>query len=89
MAQIFAPNKQYSGVSAGVTFKNGIGATSDPYLIGWFKEHGYEAQEPKQEPKKKAKAQEDEQGKDEDSKDQDSKDENSEEDSGSAEEKSE
>lgn len=41
MAQIIAPNKDYTGESASVTFAKGVGETSDAYLIEWFKEHGY------------------------------------------------
>lgn len=41
MAKIIAPNKQYTGTSAGVDFIKGIGETSNPYLIRWFKERGY------------------------------------------------
>lgn len=41
MAQIIAPNKDYNGESASVTFVRGVGETSDAYLIEWFKEHGY------------------------------------------------
>lgn len=41
MAQIIAPNKDYIGESASVTFVKGVGETSDAYLIEWFKEHGY------------------------------------------------
>lgn len=41
MAQIIAPNKDYNGESASVTFVKGVGETSDAYLIEWFKEHGY------------------------------------------------
>lgn len=41
MAQIIAPNKDYTGVSASVPFVKGVGETSDAYLIEWFKEHGY------------------------------------------------
>lgn len=53
--KIFSPNKQYSGVSASVTFVNGQGETDNPHLIKWFKAHGYkvEAEEKKpEEPKK-------------------------------------
>lgn len=39
--KIFAPNKDYSGVSAGTTFVKGVGETDDPRLIDWFKDHGY------------------------------------------------
>lgn len=42
MAKILSPVKNYTGVSASVPFCNGIGYTEDEYLIGWFKEHGYE-----------------------------------------------
>lgn len=41
MAQIIAPNKDYTGVSASVPFVKGVGETSDSYLIEWFKTHGY------------------------------------------------
>jgi hypothetical protein len=41
MAQIIAPNKDYTGESASVTFVKGVGETFDAYLIEWFKEHGY------------------------------------------------
>lgn len=41
MAQIIAPNKDYTGESASVTFVKGVGETSDAYLIEWFKTHGY------------------------------------------------
>jgi len=39
--KIYAPNKDYCGVSATVGFINGVGETDDPDLIVWFKEHGY------------------------------------------------
>lgn len=42
MAKIIAPNKEFTGVSASVSFCNGIGETEDPRLIAWFKDHGYE-----------------------------------------------
>ena len=41
MAKILCPNKEYSGVSASVTFVNGVGETDNPQLIDWFKNHGY------------------------------------------------
>ena len=41
MAKIKAPNKDYTGVSASVSFSNGIGETNDPALIRWFRRHGY------------------------------------------------
>lgn len=41
MAKIIAPNKEYTGVSASVSFCNGIGETENYDLIEWFREHGY------------------------------------------------
>lgn len=41
MAQIIAPNKDYTGESASVAFVKGVGETSDAYLIEWFRTHGY------------------------------------------------
>lgn len=41
MAKIIAPNKSYTGISASIAFAKGVGETSDPNLIQWFKEHGY------------------------------------------------
>lgn len=49
MAKILAPNKRYTGISASVAFANGVGKTEDKHLIEWFKEHGYEIVEEKQE----------------------------------------
>lgn len=43
--KIFSPVKTYTGMSASVSFCNGIGETEDPHLIEWFKEHGYEVEE--------------------------------------------
>lgn len=45
MAKILCPNKEYSGVSASVTFVNGVGETDNPQLIDWFKNHGYTVEE--------------------------------------------
>lgn len=47
MARIIAPNRQYTGISASVEFKEGVGETSDPHLISWFKAHGYTVEKPK------------------------------------------
>lgn len=44
MAIIKAPNKEYNGISAGVTFINGIGETYSPHLMDWFREHGYKVE---------------------------------------------
>ena len=43
--KIYAPNENYAGSSAGVTFVNGVGETDNPYLIDWFKERGYRVDE--------------------------------------------
>lgn len=43
--KIFSPVKTYTGMSASVSFCNGVGETDDPHLIKWFKEHGYEVEE--------------------------------------------
>lgn len=45
MAKILAPNKSYTGISAGVAFSNGVGETEDKRLIEWFYSHGYEIEE--------------------------------------------
>lgn len=45
MKKIIAPNTEYNGESAGVTFENGVGQTDDPNLISWFKEHGYKVED--------------------------------------------
>lgn len=52
MAKIFAPNKQYTGLSASIGFVNGVGETEDKDLLKWFKDHGYDIAENKQEDKK-------------------------------------
>lgn len=46
MAKIYAPNKEYNGISASVTFVKGVGETDSPALLEWFKKHGYEVEEP-------------------------------------------
>lgn len=43
--KILAPNKQYNGISAGITFVNGIGETDDSDRINWFKENGYNVED--------------------------------------------
>jgi hypothetical protein len=45
MPKVFAPNKQYTGLSAGVTFVNGVGETDIPHVLDWFREHGYIVEE--------------------------------------------
>ena len=54
MAKIYAPNKEYTGMSAGVSFCNGEGETDVPRIIEWFKSHGYSVQEPVKVPENKA-----------------------------------
>lgn len=48
MTKILAPNKEYTGVSASVSFVKGVGETDNKHLIQWFKEHGYEVEEVKE-----------------------------------------
>lgn len=59
MAKIIAPNKDYNEESATVSFVNGVGETSDPWLISWFKSNGYEVQEDEKQVGDKAESQED------------------------------
>lgn len=50
MAKVIAPNKEYTGLSAGVAFANGVGETDNPHLLQWFESKGYEVEkEPEQE----------------------------------------
>lgn len=42
MAKIIAPNRSYSGVSAGVVFYDGEGQCEDVRLLDWFEVHGYQ-----------------------------------------------
>lgn len=39
--KIYAPVKDANGTWCSVRFTNGVGETDDPYLIEWFKSHGY------------------------------------------------
>lgn len=39
--KIIAPNKNYTGISAGVAFAKGFGECNDPRVIAWFENHGY------------------------------------------------
>ena len=45
MAKIYAPNKKYTGQSAGVSFADGMAETDDSWAIQWFKDKGYEVVE--------------------------------------------
>ena len=42
---VYSPNKDYTGVSASVPFCGGVGETDDPYLLDWFRKHGYTVEE--------------------------------------------
>ena len=53
MAKIYAPNERYAGVTAGVSFSNGVGVTEDKWLIQWFEAKGYKVVEEKKEIKEK------------------------------------
>ncbi len=44
MAVIYAPNKEYTGISAGVSFLNGKGETDNTRLLKWFAKHGYQVE---------------------------------------------
>lgn len=44
--KVYSPNKSYTGVTASVPFCGGVGETEDPYLLDWFREHGYAVEEP-------------------------------------------
>lgn len=45
MTKIYAPNKQYSGLSASVRFVDGVGETDNAILLEWFREHGYKVED--------------------------------------------
>lgn len=49
MAKIYAPNKQYNGISASVAFAKGVGETDNPTLLDWFRNHGYEVEDEQEE----------------------------------------
>lgn len=42
--KITAPNKNYTGESAGVNFINGEGIAKDGKSVEWFREKGYEVE---------------------------------------------
>lgn len=42
MATIKTKVPGFTGIRAGVHFKNGVGITNDRHLIDWFIQHGYE-----------------------------------------------
>lgn len=41
MAKVYTPLKDYNGISASVTFVNGVGETDNENLLEWFEEKGY------------------------------------------------
>lgn len=41
MTKIYSPNKEYTGISAGVSFVKGVGETDDNWRLQWFKNKGY------------------------------------------------
>ncbi|MGX8702068.1 hypothetical protein [Caproiciproducens sp.] len=45
MSKIYAPNEEYTGVSASVAFSKGVGETDNPALLDWFRSHGYKVEE--------------------------------------------
>ncbi|WHH58480.1 hypothetical protein [Petroclostridium sp. X23] len=47
--KVTAPVVGYSGVTAGVTFKNGVGETDNKWLATWFKEKGYKVENQEEE----------------------------------------
>ena len=52
MAKIYSPNKEFNGDVANVVFINGYGESDSPYLIEYFKKHGYVIKEDKKPIKK-------------------------------------
>ena len=55
MAKVFTPLKDYNGISASVTFVNGVGETDNENLLEWFEERGYTVEREKPKRTKKAK----------------------------------
>lgn len=41
MAKLYAPNKKYTGVTAGVAFAAGVGECDTEHLLKWFRTKGY------------------------------------------------
>lgn len=41
MAKVYTPLEDYNGISASVTFVNGVGETDNENLLEWFEERGY------------------------------------------------
>lgn len=57
MAKVYAPLKDYNGISASVEFINGVGETDNENLLEWFEEKGYTV-EREEKPKRAKKAKE-------------------------------
>ncbi len=57
MAKVYAPLEDYNGISASVTFVNGVGETDNENLLEWFEEKGYTV-ERDEKPKRAKKAKE-------------------------------
>lgn len=57
MAKVYAPLKDYNGISASVEFVNGVGETDNENLLEWFEEKGYTV-EREEKPKRAKKAKE-------------------------------
>jgi len=57
MAKVYAPLKDYNGISASVTFVNGVGEIDNENLLEWFEEKGYTV-ERDEKPKRAKKAKE-------------------------------
>lgn len=55
MAKVYTPLKDYNGISASVTFVNGVGETDNENLLEWFEEKGYTV-EREEKPKRAKKA---------------------------------
>lgn len=55
MAKVYAPLQDYNGISASVTFVNGVGETDNENLLEWFEERGYTVEREKPKRAKKAK----------------------------------
>ena len=55
MAKVYAPLQGYNGISASVTFVNGVGETDNENLLEWFEEKGYTVEREKPKRAKKSK----------------------------------
>ena len=55
MARVYTPLQGYNGISASVTFVNGVGETDNENLLEWFEEKGYTVEHEKPKRAKKSK----------------------------------